>query len=701
MKKLLRTISLAVSVSIVLSCFGFLTVFAFNVNPLENKKGSVVTQGSNLRVRSGPGTTYDEISSLPPGTMVDVLGYISLVEESTSSPSATVSLPPEATATPEITAAPEATPGTSVSPEALPSATPEANDKDTFKDLPQDKVWYKIKHSGVEGFVRGDFLIIFDAPTISDTTDFEAYLDAQGFPECYRDGLRTLHALHPNWKFTALSTGLSWETVLRNECKVGVNCVLPSALASWKSFEKDAYDWEEEDWYSWDSGGWTAASKEIIAYYLDVRNFFDDNIFMFMECSFDENNQVTASAIKATLAGTFMATDEWANGIIAASREANASPIMLAARLKQEQGTNGNKIAHGTVDGYEGYYNPFNIGAYAHSGRGAVLNGARYAKEKGWYGLEAALIGGAKFIAKSYINVGQNTLYLQKFDVIDGGNGLYSHQYMTNVGAPAGECSTLRKATITAGLYESSLNFIIPVYLDMPTELHQKPTSTGNNNNWLETLEVKEQSFSSAYKLYTTEYELFTDVSTLTISATTKDKDAKIEGIGEISVPVGLSTHIVTVTAPSGSKRDYKIIISNSGDGDSTAKVFKTPYELKGSMLLGIPEKLTVEEFEKTLTVKNYSVKFLNVKGEEKAKDEFMKTGDIITLSDASQFSIVIFGDSNGDGKLSSADLLKTQKHILSLSLIDGAFLEAADFNRDGQVNSRDLLTCQKRILGL
>ena len=235
----------------------------------------------------------------------------------------------------------------------------------------------------------------------------------------------------------------------------------------------------------------------------------------------------------------------------------------------------------------------------------------------------------------------------------------------------------------------------------MPTELHQKPTSTGNNNNWLETLEVKEQSFSSAYKLYTTEYELFTDVSTLTISATTKDKDATIEGIGEINVPVGLSTHIVTGTAPSGSKRDYKIIISNSGDGDSTAKVFKTPYELKGSMLLGIPEKLTVEEFEKTLTVKNYSVKFLNVKGEEKAKDEFMKTGDIITLSDASQFSIVIFGDSNGDGKLSSADLLKTQKHILSLSLIDGAFLEAADFNRDGQVNSRDLLTCQKRILGL
>ena len=422
-----------------MSAFGFLTVFAFEVKPLENKKGTVVTQGSNLRVRSGPATTYEEVSSLPPGTMVDVLGYVATEDKTEASPSPSAA--PTPSATDEVT--PES------SPEASPDTTEdEENDNEEsdedFKKLPQDKVWYKISHSGIVGFVRGDFLTIFNAPTLEDDADFETYLEAQGFPECYREGLRTLHAMHPNWKFTALSTGLSWETVLKNECKVGVNCVLPSALASWKSFEKDAYNWEEGTWYSWDSGGWTAASKEIIAYYLDVRNFFDDNIFMFMECSFDENAQISASAIKATLAGTFMATDEWANGIIAAAREANASPIMLAARLKQEQGTNGNKIAHGTVSGYEGYYNPFNIGAYSHSGRSAVLNGARYAKDKGWYGLEAALIGGAKFIAKSYINVGQNTLYLQKFDVIDGGNGLYSHQYMTNVGAPAGECSTLR-----------------------------------------------------------------------------------------------------------------------------------------------------------------------------------------------------------------------------------------------------------------
>lgn len=50
---------------------------------------------------------------------------------------------------------------------------------------------------------------------------------------------------------------------------------------------------------------------------------------------------------------------------------------------------------------------------------------------------------------------------------------------------------------------------------------------------------------------------------------------------------------------------------------------------------------------------------------------------------------------------LSSADLLITQKHILGLSEIYTARLEAADINNDGTVNSRDLVVCQRKILGL
>ena len=51
----------------------------------------------------------------------------------------------------------------------------------------------------------------------SHDADFEASLNAQGFPESYKNSLRQLHAKHPQWRFEAQQTGLDWNTVIQNE----------------------------------------------------------------------------------------------------------------------------------------------------------------------------------------------------------------------------------------------------------------------------------------------------------------------------------------------------------------------------------------------------------------------------------------------------------------------------------------------------
>lgn len=93
-----------------------------------------------------------------------------------------------------------------------------------------------------------------------------------------------------------------------------------------------------------------------------------------------------------------------------------------------------------------------------------------------WDTPEKAIKGGAVFIGKSYISVGQNTLYLQKFAVnTDYPENLYWHQYMTNCLAPYSESLSIYKAYENNNMLDSWIGFLIPVYENMPEVMTQSP----------------------------------------------------------------------------------------------------------------------------------------------------------------------------------------------------------------------------------
>ncbi len=93
-----------------------------------------------------------------------------------------------------------------------------------------------------------------------------------------------------------------------------------------------------------------------------------------------------------------------------------------------------------------------------------------------WNSKEKAITGGAIFIGSSYINAGQNTIYLQKFDV----KGFW-HQYMTNVLAPYSESKSIYNGYSKSGLIDSAMSFIIPVYENMPEDISQSPNIKSND----------------------------------------------------------------------------------------------------------------------------------------------------------------------------------------------------------------------------
>ena len=91
-----------------------------------------------------------------------------------------------------------------------------------------------------------------------------------------------------------------------------------------------------------------------------------------------------------------------------------------------------------------------------------------------------AIAGGAEYIAQNYIAIGQDTVYLQKFNVDSQDGSLYNHQYQANIQAPESETRKSYTSYSELGLLDSKLNFVIPLYENMPVEVSAKPSAEFN-----------------------------------------------------------------------------------------------------------------------------------------------------------------------------------------------------------------------------
>ena len=307
----------------------------------------------------------------------------------------------------------------------------------------------------------------------------------------YKELIENLKAKYPNWQFKILYTGLDWNQVIKNETTAahGRNLVSSSKTGAWvcSTCGDKAYD----------TGKWKCASEVAVSYYMDPRNWLnEDYIFQFENLAYDSNTQ-TIEGVNKIIANagwmqgssiTYTKTDgttatinkSYAQIIIEAAKESNISPYHLASRIVQEQGTGStaSSTGKGTYSGYTGYYNFYNINATGSGSATVIANALNYAKNKGWTDPETAIKGGASWIASGYINVGQSTLYLQKFDVDNSDGKLYYHQYMANVSAASTECLSVKSSYSSMGMLNNSFTFLIPVYENMPEDRCASPDSS-------------------------------------------------------------------------------------------------------------------------------------------------------------------------------------------------------------------------------
>ena len=80
-----------------------------------------------------------------------------------------------------------------------------------------------------------------------------------------------------------------------------------------------------------------------------------------------------------------------------------------------------------------------------------------------------------------------------------------------------------------------------------------------------------------------------------------------------------------------------------------------------------------------------------------------LATGDKIYIKkgdDSVTLTIVIAGDTSGDGEISAVDYVRIKNHIMETSKLTGAYEKAADYNNDGGISASDYVKVKNYIMG-
>lgn len=473
----------------------------------------------------------------------------------------------------------------------------------------------------------------------------------------YKSILQSLAKAHPNWTFKLYETGQDWETVINSEYQGhggSPKNVVPSSYS--EAWVCSICGRKEQD-----TGVWVCASRGAIEHIMDPRNSLNDaNIFQYLLLSNDKN--ITKAQVK-TMASkiSYLNTDEIVTAIYDAAQELNINPFYIIGKILQEQGSNGSVMCagNGYKGQYVGYYNLFNVGASGQGEANVILNGLKYAYDKGWNTPKKSIIGGIGLI-KNYINRGQDTLYYQKFNVTY--SPYYVNQYAQNLFDSQSIASTLKGAYKDANLLDGSFTFEIPLYKNMPSSAVKSPTVTSVSG------EIAYVNANGGLALHSSaEGPTITYVNEGTQIVITKratEKSSNGYYMDQVYTPVG--TGYMAREAKDGSKT-YLVVIKQ--------------YQIKDSNIIVAPDA--------TIATITGGTNTSSVFG----------TGAKITL-EGKTYNLVMLGDVNGDGKISPADYVKVKNKITGASSMNAVTEKAADVNKDGKISPADYVKIKNQITG-
>lgn len=221
----------------------------------------------------------------------------------------------------------------------------------------------------------------------ANAASYEDQLKAKGFPDTYVAYLSDLHKKYPNWNFEPYQTNINWSDAIAGERSYHSKQRISKSSIYNTGFYCGCSSCYVNGAYKIVEGStWVAASASAVKYYMDPRTSLDEKyIFQFESTKYDSSQ--TIEGVEAILASTWMAnsvityadengniqtykdekgnTVKYSEAIMKTAKDHEMSAYFLASKIVQEVGGSSNTAsgASGTVSGYKGIYNYYNIGA--------------------------------------------------------------------------------------------------------------------------------------------------------------------------------------------------------------------------------------------------------------------------------------------------------------------------------------------------
>ena len=229
-------------------------------------------------------------------------------------------------------------------------------------------------------------------------------------------------------------------------------------------------------------------------------------------------------------------------------------------------------------------------------------------------------------------------------------------------------------------------------------------TITVNNgsvsSNYLESLSVEGYSFKETFDKDLLTYNLAIEnpVTSVTVNAIPENPAANVTITGADSLAGGMNTVTVTVTDPTLGSKTYTINVLNG-----QTKIVSDIHTIDTTYVKTIRELKTSDEVKSEMLNPNEFLKIYDHDNNEIQGTDIVCNGYTIKLIingvEYDSKVLIIKGDTNNNGEVDVADIVRLERYILGTGTLSSYELEAGDVNDDGFDEVADLLLIERHIL--